>query len=596
MSPVFEDYLAESHFCDVWFVCSDRIVPAHKLVLAQLGDWNKKSGTLLEWLESDETFITVDDWSGDQVTQMLIEIYNTETRDLGSETKVLMKCLGIKVEDIKQSEEYYNSDPEEETGKPQLKELDDVFYSDEEETSNSQNLDVPFVIDNAGAKDESKSSDCSIVVTGSSDKNANSNFSDESRSSHPRIDDETDSIVVTNVVKNSKSANFLPNSHSTCPVAKRKLGEDEGKLKAVLPHQCPACNCNLMSHSQVNEKSKLEYICCFVGCNKKFSFTADFVKHMSEHELESKYMNDHDSDEEIRTTSVKLTFNCLYAGCDYKASCKKTLNIHVRENHLGIKKSQMITKDKRTMKCPSCHKNVKVWYYEKYHKKTCGPTRVVYQCDICAKSGFVNSVTLQNHVRSMHSEEKPFTCEHCDKSFARSESLSKHRALHHGVNHKGEIISRKLYSCDHCGKLLTSSTKLVNHIKVIHEGIKNFKCKFCDKSFGSKNNLDLHEGAVHTGKLPYQCYFCNRSFSRKNLLNEHQKSHQRVRKSIENTTPTTSKRVHFDQVQYVTHLDDVDTLQLTDNIENEKSQDQLVVSQQIMEVDEHGVIQEIVNL
>ena len=101
MSPVFEEYLADSYLCDVWFVCSDRIVPAHKLVLAQLGDWNKRSGTLLEWLESEETFITVDDWTGDQVTQMLIEIYNTETKSLGSETKVLMKGLGIKLVDDK---------------------------------------------------------------------------------------------------------------------------------------------------------------------------------------------------------------------------------------------------------------------------------------------------------------------------------------------------------------------------------------------------------------------------------------------------------------------------------------------------------------
>jgi len=359
-----------------------------------------------------------------------------------------------------------------------------------------------------------------------------------------------------------------------------------------LPHQCPACDCNLVSHSKVNERSKLEYICCFVGCSKKFSFTADFVKHMNEHELEAKSVNKHCRDNELHSTSVKLTFNCLYERCDYKASCKKTLNLHVRENHLGTNK----TKDKRIMKCPSCKKNVRVWYYEKYHKKTCGSKSTLYQCDICAKSGFVNSVTLQNHVRSMHSEEKPYSCEHCDKSFARSESLSKHRALHHGVNHKGKTVPRKLYSCEHCGKLLTSSTKLVNHIKVIHEGIKDFKCKFCDKSFGSKNNLDLHEGAVHTGKLPYQCYYCNRSFSRKNLLNEHQKCHQRVRNSNENTGPTTSKRVHFEQVQYVTHLDDVDTEQLTGNILNENSHDQLVVSQQIMEVDEHGVIQEIVNL
>ena len=119
MSPVFEEYLADSYLCDVWFVCSDTIVPAHKLVLAQLGDWNKRSGTLLDWLESEETFITVDGWTGDQVTQMLIEIYNIDTKSLGSETKILMKGLGIKFEENKLTDDM-SSDSEDEAEKVNL--------------------------------------------------------------------------------------------------------------------------------------------------------------------------------------------------------------------------------------------------------------------------------------------------------------------------------------------------------------------------------------------------------------------------------------------------------------------------------------------
>eukprot|EP00090_Calanus_glacialis_P022186 TRINITY_DN34235_c0_g1_i1.p1 TRINITY_DN34235_c0_g1~~TRINITY_DN34235_c0_g1_i1.p1 ORF type:complete len:519 (-),score=110.42 TRINITY_DN34235_c0_g1_i1:69-1580(-) len=500
-------------------------------------------------------------------------------------------------------------------------------------------------------------------------------------------EDETDSVIVTGSMDKSQNMKISFNSDNSCSKGELKIKKEicndvvSGNLEAAL-NQCVACSSNLMNHSKINEKSKLEYMCCIEGCNKHFTFTADFVDHMNEHavELESatdtqkvdgdvsdvqrlcclcnekriKHRNDQPKDEKIsykgsfykcckcsasklraksfyhhvenhlakkfkcikcdkgfsyqyllddhvrdfHTTSVKLTFNCLYEGCDYKAKFKQTLNTHVREKHLGIKKATTVLKDNRPMKCPTCQKTVKVWYYEKYHKKTCGENSVVYQCDICTKSGFVNSVTLQNHVRAMHSDEKPFTCEHCDKSFSRSESLSKHRALNHGVNYKGEAITRKLYSCDYCGKLLTSKTKLVNHVKVIHEGIKDFKCKFCDKSFGSKNNLDLHEGAVHTGKLPYQCYFCNKSFSRKNLLNDHQLTHTKKGKENDQDTsqPTTSKPVQFDKVQYVTHLDDVDNLDIVDNIERDESQDHLVVSEQIMEVDEHGVIQEIVDL
>ena len=195
MSPVFEDYLAESHFCDVWFVCSDRIVPAHKLVLAQLGNWNKRTGTLLDWLESDETFITVDDWTGDQVTQILIEIYNTETKELGSETKLLMKCLGIKFEDDELPKEDKNSNSQEETGEPKLKRVSDVFYSDDDESSIGLNLE-----DESETHDIENDTASSVVVTESNVKNTNVNLCGGTGSSYPHIGDETDSIVVTGLV------------------------------------------------------------------------------------------------------------------------------------------------------------------------------------------------------------------------------------------------------------------------------------------------------------------------------------------------------------------------------------------------------------
>ena len=132
------------------------------------------------------------------------------------------------------------------------------------------------------------------------------------------------------------------------------------------------------------------------------------------------------------------------------------------------------------------------------------------QCEICGKEGFINSVTLQNHVRSKHSADRPYNCEYCPAKFATSESLSHHRSSRHGVNAKGDVVPKKMYPCNRCGKLLTSRLKLMKHIEVLHEGKRDFKCKFCEKSFGSKSNLQIHEGAIHTGVLPYKCDFCGK--------------------------------------------------------------------------------------
>ena len=49
------------------------------------------------------------------------------------------------------------------------------------------------------------------------------------------------------------------------------------------------------------------------------------------------------------------------------------------------------------------------------------------QCEICGKEGFINSVTLQNHVRTKHSVDRPFGCEYCSAKYATAMSLSGHR-------------------------------------------------------------------------------------------------------------------------------------------------------------------------
>ena len=178
----------------------------------------------------------------------------------------------------------------------------------------------------------------------------------------------------------------------------------------------------------------------------------------------------------------------------------------------------------KQVECPTCHKRLKKWYFHQFHKKTCSSGNVIYQCEICGKEGFINAVTLQNHVRTKHSADRPFSCEYCPSKYATAMSLSGHRSRKHGVNSRGEVVPKKMFPCDHCGKLLTSKMKLQAHIEVIHEGRRDFKCRFCDKTFTSKSNLQIHEGSLHTGVLPYRCDFCQKMFARRSQLTSHKES------------------------------------------------------------------------
>jgi len=309
---------------------------------------------------------------------------------------------------------------------------------------------------------------------------------------------------------------------------------------------CPLCKKSRIKHKNedithwpngVKLKGNL-YKCCHCAAaklnSKKFfihtenhvakKFVCDICQkgYSYKHLLQEHVWKEHGEGQHIR-------FTCSWTGCDYSAKYKQTLYAHVMEKHHGITKKHPLRRPKdahgepisSNVECPTCKKSLGRRYYEKVHKPTCAGAEVIYQCEICGKEGFINSVTLQNHVRSKHSADRPYQCEYCPAKFATSESLSHHRSSRHGVNAKGDVVPKKMYPCNRCGKLLTSKLKLMKHVEVLHEGKRDFRCGYCEKSFGSKSNLQIHEGSIHTGILPYKCEYCSKMFSRRQLLINH---------------------------------------------------------------------------
>ena len=53
----------------------------------------------------------------------------------------------------------------------------------------------------------------------------------------------------------------------------------------------------------------------------------------------------------------------------------------------------------------------------------------------------------------------------------------------------------------------------MDHIKIIHEGLKNHKCEFCEKSFSKAWTLKGHINQIYNGLKDHSCDIFSKSFA-----------------------------------------------------------------------------------
>ena len=181
-----------------------------------------------------------------------------------------------------------------------------------------------------------------------------------------------------------------------------------------------------------------------------------------------------------------------------------------------------------------------------------------FHCPMCDRT-FRRAKALRKHEREAHGEFKlshekrqkkkevymrlnPHACTTCDRRYPKVSKLREHERNYHTVKvcptcgksftnranlrqHELSHTRGKSFSCTLCDNKFTTKQYLKIHEKVKHgDGEKSFLCTQCDKMFITLSELKKHE-FLHSGERPFECKVCQKTFTFKQTLERHEMIH-----------------------------------------------------------------------
>ncbi|XP_013179939.1 PREDICTED: uncharacterized protein LOC106126702 [Papilio xuthus] len=128
-------------------------------------------------------------------------------------------------------------------------------------------------------------------------------------------------------------------------------------------------------------------------------------------------------------------------------------------------------------------------------------------CEICGK----HTSNLVAHL-DMHTADKSYSCDLCDKKFKYKSGLLLHKSSHNTTPRK---------TCEVCGKTFHVMAQYRRHF-AYHANERKFSCDVCGKRFNSMEILKVHH-RIHTDERPFPCPECGKTFRTAGCVSRHKR-------------------------------------------------------------------------